>query len=133
MNDRLREVRQAEGAPRVADVASLLPDLAARHEPFPLTDVQKAYWIGRSGTFDLGHIGCHVYLEVKLAAHDGERLQAAWQLLIEHHDMLRAIGRADGRQQILAEVPHYNRDHRDLSGADPASAPAEVEADRKST
>jgi amino acid adenylation domain-containing protein len=131
MNDMLREDRQAEGAPRVADVASLLPDLAARHEPFPLTDVQKAYWIGRSGTFDLGHIGCHVYLEVKLAAHDGERLQAAWQMLIEHHDMLRAIVREDGRQQILAEVPRYNIEHRDLSGADPASAPAEVEAIRQ--
>jgi hypothetical protein len=96
MNDMFREDRPAEGTPKVADVPSLAPDLAARHEPFPLTDVQKAYWIGRSGTFDLGHIGCHVYLEVKLAAHDSERLQAAWQMLIQHHDMLRAIVR-EGR------------------------------------
>jgi len=104
MNDMFREDRPAEGTPKVADVPSLAPDLAARHEPFPLTDVQKAYWIGRSGTFDLGHIGCHVYLQVKLAAHDSERLQAAWQMLIEHHDMLRAIVREDGRQQILVKL-----------------------------
>ena len=131
MNDMFREDRPAEGTPKVADVPSLAPDLAARHEPFPLTDVQKAYWIGRSGTFDLGHIGCHVYLEVKLAAHDSERLQAAWQMLIEHHDMLRAIVREDGRQQILVEVPRYKIEHRDLSSAEPASARAEVEAIRQ--
>ena len=131
MNDTFREDRPAEGIPKVADVPSLAPDLAARHEPFPLTDVQKAYWIGRSGTFDLGHIGCHVYLEVKLAAHDGGRLQAAWQMLIEHHDMLRAIVREDGRQQILIEAPRYKIEHRDLSSADPASARAEVEAIRR--
>ena len=93
--------------------------------------MQKAYWIGRSGTFDLGHIGCHVYLEVKLAAHDSERLQAAWQMLIEHHDMLRAIVREDGRQQILVEVPRYKIEHRDLGSAEAASARAEVEAIRQ--
>ena len=131
MNEMFHEDRQAERTPRVADVLSLAPDLAARHEPFPLTDVQKAYWIGRNGTFDLGNIGCHVYLEVKLAAHDSERLQAAWQMLIEHHDMLRAIVREDGRQQILAEPPRYEIEHCDLRGADPASAQAEVEAIRQ--
>jgi amino acid adenylation domain-containing protein len=131
MNDLFREDRQAEGKSKIADVPSLVPDLAARHEPFPLTDVQKAYWIGRGGTFDLGHVGCHVYLELKLAEHDRERLRAAWQMLIEHHDMLRAIVREDGRQQILVEVPPYKVEHRDLSGTDPASAQAEVEGIRQ--
>jgi len=107
MNDMFREDRPAEGTPKLRTSRRLPRTLAARHEPFPLTEVQKAYWIGRSGTFDLGHIGCHVYLEVKLAAHDSERLQAAWQMLIEHHDMLRAIVREDGRQQILIDVPRY--------------------------
>ena len=49
-------------------------------------------------------------------------------MLIEHHDMLRAIVREDGRQQILIEVPRYKIEHRDLSSADPASARADVEA-----
>src|SRR5687767_10285783 len=30
---------------------SVDPDPAKRHEPFPLTDIQQAYWIGRSSQF----------------------------------------------------------------------------------
>ena len=29
---------------------------AARHEPFPLTDIQQAYWVGRSDAFELGNV-----------------------------------------------------------------------------
>src|SRR5690242_5233739 len=32
-----------------------------RYAPFPLTDVQQAYWLGRSGAFVLGNVAAHVY------------------------------------------------------------------------
>ena len=33
-------------------------------EPFPLTDVQYAYWVGRSGNLPLSDVSCHLYVEV---------------------------------------------------------------------
>lgn len=36
-----------------------------RYEPFPLTDVQTAYLMGRNNLFDYGGVACHVYLELK--------------------------------------------------------------------
>jgi hypothetical protein len=45
----------------------------------PLTDLQKAYWLGRGDFFELGNIGCHVYVEVDLSGVDRRRLQAAWR------------------------------------------------------
>ena len=35
----------------------------SRYEPFPLTDIQQAYWIGRSGAYSLGQVSCHAYFE----------------------------------------------------------------------
>lgn len=32
-------------------------------QPFPLTDVQYAYWVGRDEEQALGGIDCHAYLE----------------------------------------------------------------------
>ncbi|HET7253594.1 MAG TPA: hypothetical protein VFJ46_07505, partial [Xanthobacteraceae bacterium] len=97
---------------------TIVPAPASRHEPFPLTDLQKAYWLGRSDYFELGNVGCHVYVEVDLPGLDRRRLQAAWQKLIDRHEMLRAVIRDDGLQQILPHTPHYDIKHLDLRGAD---------------
>jgi len=86
---------------------TLVPDPENRHEPFPLTDVQEAYWLGRSGEFELGNVATHNYLELDLGAVDVARFEHAWRRLIDRHDMLRAIVQPDGRQRILAEVPPY--------------------------
>ena len=32
---------------------------------FPLTELQHAYWAGRSGAFAMGNIACHAYLETE--------------------------------------------------------------------
>jgi amino acid adenylation domain-containing protein/natural product biosynthesis luciferase-like monooxygenase protein len=47
----------------VSHVAQIMPDEAGRFLPFPLTDIQQAYWIGRGGAFPLGNIGAHSYFE----------------------------------------------------------------------
>jgi amino acid adenylation domain-containing protein len=104
---------------------------ASRYEPFPLTDVQKAYWLGRTDYFELGNIGCHVYLEIEITGLDRTQLQAAWQKLIDRHDMLRAIIREDGRQQILSRTPPYEIKHFSLRGADQARLDLEFEAIRQ--
>ncbi|MEV7924169.1 amino acid adenylation domain-containing protein [Kitasatospora sp. NPDC088779] len=106
----------ADGATAApAQPVELLPDPAHRHEPFPLTDVQRAYWIGRSGAVG-GDVACHLYLEVDVADVDPLRLQDAWQALVRRHDALRLVFAEDGTQRILPEVPAYQLAVEDLRG-----------------
>ncbi|MFS8104536.1 amino acid adenylation domain-containing protein [Lentzea alba] len=85
----------------------LSADLAHRHEPFPPTEVQRAYWLGRDEGFTLGGIGCHFYREYAVADLDVERLEVAVNALIRRHEMLRAIFDDNGDQRILADVPWF--------------------------
>ena len=88
----------------------IILDPENRHLPFPLTDIQHAYWIGRSGVLEWGNMPCHAYLEFENEAFDLQRLDRfnlAWNSVIERHDMLRAVTLTDGRQQILEKVPQY--------------------------
>jgi amino acid adenylation domain-containing protein len=90
-----------------APQAALAPDAAAQHIPFPLTDVQQAYWIGRDSSFAVGGTAAHVYFEVDAPGLDLGRFEAAWNAVVQRHGMLRAVVGADGTQRILAQVPHY--------------------------
>ncbi len=104
------------GAVDDADVAPLTPDTAGRYEPFGLTDVQHAYWLGRSGLFELGGVSAHLYVEFTAQQFDPARATTAFQQLIARHDMLRAVVRADGRQQVSESVPEFRIDVQELSG-----------------
>ena len=104
------ETLEVEALPRIA------PDPANKNEPFPLTDVQQAYWIGRNAGFELGGVATHVYTELPVRGVDIECVTRAWQRLIDRHDMLRAIVRDDGQQQILEEVPPFEIPVLDLRG-----------------
>src|SRR5204863_4427532 len=42
---------------------TLRGDSSRRYEPFPLTEVQRAYWIGRGRDFALGGTGSYWYWE----------------------------------------------------------------------
>ncbi len=106
-----------EGGLFAAALPRIVPSRAERHLPFPLTDVQEAYWIGRSGSFDLGTVATHIYFEVEGSRIDLDRFERVWRRLVERHDMLRAIVLPDGRQQILAEVPEYRIAVLDLAAA----------------
>jgi amino acid adenylation domain-containing protein len=90
-----------------------------RYEAFPLNDIQQVYWIGRHEFFALGNISTHNYLEIECVNLDIKRLEHAWQRLIERHEMLRAIMRADGQQQILPQVPKYEIAVLDLRASSP--------------
>ncbi|MEV3963359.1 amino acid adenylation domain-containing protein [Nocardia sp. NPDC050193] len=107
------------GTPTLAAYAATLtpgaapapPEITAdpgrRHEPFPLTDIQVAYWLGRSGDFDLGGIGAHLYLEYDWPDIDPERLMVAWNRVVERHPMLRTVIEPDGTQRVLETAPAY--------------------------
>ncbi|MFI7445848.1 condensation domain-containing protein, partial [Nonomuraea indica] len=87
--------------------SALRADPEHRHDPFPPTDVQRAYWVGRTDDFALGGVGCHFYTEYDLTGLDLARLEEAWNRLVERHEMLRAEFLPDGRQRILPRVPRF--------------------------
>ncbi|RKN45334.1 non-ribosomal peptide synthetase [Micromonospora endolithica] len=110
--------------PRADDPAgvTVLPALVAdpdrRGEPFPLTDLQHAYLVGRSGATRLGGVSTYWYTELDSASLDVPRLVRALGALVERHEMLRAVIGSDGTQRILAvpgTVPVREIDLRDAS------------------
>jgi amino acid adenylation domain-containing protein/non-ribosomal peptide synthase protein (TIGR01720 family) len=116
----------------IPEFPEITPDPLQRYEPFPLTDVQQAYWIGRTGIFELGNIATHIAVEVETTGLDLERLNLALQRLITRHEMLRAIILPDGRQQILDSVPPYQIEILDLRDLAPEAKSAKLEEVRAS-
>lgn len=84
---------------------------------FPLTRVQHAYWVGRSGAFGLSDVSCHIYLEYDCDKLDLERYEQAWNRAIQRHEMLRAVITEDGRNRILPEVPEFRIRRHDLTAS----------------
>jgi amino acid adenylation domain-containing protein len=116
---------------RAAGASEELPSIVAdedhRYDPFPMTAVQQAYWLGRSGVFELGNISTHSYIEVELYDFDLGRFERAWNALIERHDMLRAVFASDGTQRILPVVPRYTIACEDLRGRSAAEQQRHLE------
>ncbi|MET9268058.1 AMP-binding protein, partial [Amycolatopsis sp. NPDC004079] len=96
-------LRPGESGP----VAVLAADPEHRYEPFPGTDVQRAYWIGRTSELALGNVGSHWYWEFDGAGTDVARVEEAFNRLIARHEMLRAVFDENGRQRVLPEVPRF--------------------------
>ncbi|MFC3890654.1 amino acid adenylation domain-containing protein [Lentzea rhizosphaerae] len=129
---RLRELgvevtlQQLLAAPTIAGVAAcdgqstsdalpvVTPDPEHRFEPFPLLEIQQAQWIGRFGSFEMGEVAAHVYLEYESDSLDLERLEAAWRKVVDRHEMLRAVVLPDGRQRVLETVEPYRIEVDDL-------------------
>jgi amino acid adenylation domain-containing protein len=126
-------LREAQGIERTRTAAlpSISPNLLEKYEPFPLTDVQQAYWVGRSSNFELGQVATHNYSEFEFLDLDLERLNAAFQRLIARHDTLRIVVRSDGQQQIMENAPFYKIELHDLRSDDPRESAERLEAIRQ--
>jgi len=92
-------------------------DATNRYQPFALTDIQQAYWLGRSDAFDIGNVAAHAYSEHELYATEFsiEHFEMAVNRLIERHDMLRMVVDEDGRQRVLADPGRYRVPYLDLT------------------
>ena len=93
-------------------------DAAHAGEPFPLTEVQQGYWLGRKALFSL-NVATHLYSEYDFHHLDIERLQLAFNRVIERHGMLRAVVTEEGMQKILPFSPYtlVSQDLRQLSAS----------------
>ncbi|MEW2547703.1 amino acid adenylation domain-containing protein [Streptomyces sp. NPDC047002] len=109
------------GGGRAPHTRGVTADPDHRHDPFPLTDVQRAYWLGRGDDFTLGGTGCHFYREYDIEDLDTARLEAALDRLVRRHPMLRAVVDATGEQRVLPDVPPLRVDVAD-AGPDPEAA-----------
>ncbi|MFI6403196.1 amino acid adenylation domain-containing protein [Streptomyces sp. NPDC050548] len=105
----------------------LVPDPAAGDQPFPLTDVQSAYLLGRNGAFDYGGVACHGYLEISLPEGAEDAVEDGWNTLVRRHPMLRAVVSAEGHQRVLPEVARYAVRRLDLRGSGAAAERRAVE------
>lgn len=101
-----------------------------RCQPFPLTEIQQAYWIGRTGVFELGNVSTHIYVEYESVELDLDRYNSAIRRLIDRHDMLRAVILPSGQQQVIQEVPPYEVEVFDLRGMDSETVKSELEQRR---
>ena len=115
-----RDLQKAPEAPRARAIEQVRGE---RHEPFPLTDVQEAYWVGRRKGFDDGEVSTHGYMEIDCETLDVDRLEEAWNRLVLRHDMLRAVISEDGTQHVLPSAPRYRIERVDARiDADAAEA-----------
>jgi amino acid adenylation domain-containing protein len=84
------------------------------NDPFPLTDIQQAYWIGRDPKLALGGVAAFGYAEFDVNDLDLTRLETAWNRLIQRHSALRTVISPEGTQRILPAVPPYRMAIDDL-------------------
>ncbi|MCI5191973.1 MAG: amino acid adenylation domain-containing protein [Candidatus Electrothrix sp. AU1_5] len=108
LKNKQQEVNVAEPFPQVK------PDPDAQYEPFPLSDIQQAYWIGRQGHLELGNLATQVYQEWRMPDVDIARLNESWQKVMARHPMLRTLVQSDGQQRVLAKMPDYQISVLDL-------------------
>ena len=94
-------------AASTADAVEFVVDIDNRYQPFSLTDVQQAYWIGRQPGFALSGVGAHFFIEFHVDELDLERFDQVWNRLIARHEMLRVVVRKH-QQQILSTVPRFS-------------------------
>lgn len=109
-----------------SELPQITSDADNRYEPFPLTDIQHAYWIGRSDVMALGNTGVHAYIEIEQNGVDVKKLNVAFNHLLKRHDMLRMVIHADGEQQVLKTVPEYVISQTEFNGSEDLSADAHL-------
>jgi pyochelin synthetase len=67
----------SQRAGRQPDLPRVVPDLAARREPFPPSDLQMSFLVGDHAAMEYA-VRPHQYLEVELTDVDPARFEAAW-------------------------------------------------------
>jgi amino acid adenylation domain-containing protein len=113
--NRLENVKEEEEEEEIV----LNPDDESANLPFPLIGIQKAYWIGIqlnsavtkptrvSGSEEddeddvSDEVQPIIFNEFEVAKLDVPRLEAAWDLLIRRHDLLRSVLTENGELKVL--------------------------------
>ena len=100
------------------------------YEPFPLSSLQMAYYIGKQDFYELGGFTTHNYIEMETEV-DIQRLNEALQKLIVNQEMLRTVVTKDGKQEVLREIPTYKIEMEDLRGLSREDQEARIQEKRR--
>jgi len=85
---------------------SIDSDPDSQYLPFPLTDVQSAYLIGRTPGIAYGGLPCQAYLEIELPFLNVEKFCIAFNDAIRIHPMLRVRVYREGYQEVSPKVEY---------------------------
>ncbi|MFI1928991.1 amino acid adenylation domain-containing protein [Streptomyces sp. NPDC020330] len=131
MEDLFAKLRGGAGHPgrKAVRLPDIEPRPERRHEPFPLTDIQQAYLIGRHKGLELGGISSQFYLEFDCPDLDVDRLAEALDKVVARHDALRTVVGPDQTQRVLPadEVEPYRMRVTDLRGRTPDEQEAQIQ------
>ena len=97
------------------ELPPIIPSQEDKYEKFALNNIQQAYYLGRSPDMTLGNTACFAYAEIIGRDLDLKRLEKAWNLLVERHEMLRCVMHEDITQQIIENVPYQELKPVDIS------------------
>lgn len=76
------------------------------YDIFPVTELQKAYIIGRNNGMFFGGVSGHIYMEIETDM-NLEKIEISLNKVIRRHPMLHTIIFEDGTQRILKDIPEY--------------------------
>ncbi|WP_426752692.1 amino acid adenylation domain-containing protein [Myxococcus sp. Y35] len=119
-----------QGTPQAETLPQITPRPEERHEPFPMTEIQQAYSVGRQAELEM-NAAMHAYNEIDCHALDLARFEEAWNLLVARHEMLRVVALPGFQQRILPTVPRYTVPVEDLRGRGPEETEARFQAIRE--
>jgi amino acid adenylation domain-containing protein len=120
------------GAKKEVEFAAVTPDKENLHRPFPITDIQMTYLLGRSSRFEIGGVSTHGYREFA-AKVDIQQLNRSLNKVIRRHPMLRTVILDDGSQMILEgeQDLEYKIPVEDLEHLDPLEQDKQIEEERE--
>lgn len=108
---------------------TIVSDRQGRFTPFPLTETQQAWLVGRHSAFAYGSMPCRGFLAISFPSSlEPVRLEQALQQLIMRHDMLRVVVKDEGFQRVLSTVPSFVLPESDLRHLDAESAQRALDA-----
>lgn len=116
--------------PQAETLPQITPRPEERHAPFPMTEIQQAYSVGRQAELEM-NAAMHAYNEIDCHALDLARFEDAWNLLIARHEMLRVVALPGFQQRILPDVPRYVLPVEDLRGREQEETEARFQAIRE--
>lgn len=86
---------------------ALVHDADHACEPFGLTEVQRAYLVGRDPDLTLGGVDCIFYREYRVEEVDEQCLGRAVDTVVARHPMLRTVFEGTGQRTLDAVEPYH--------------------------
>ena len=102
--DALYQGKTGEGSRQLPEIVPR-PEEAA--DPFPLTALQEAYWVGEGDDFQLGGVRAHLHMEIDWPDLDVAAAERAINAMVARHDALRMIVTPGGSQRVIGEAPPF--------------------------